>query len=130
MKKIIFFVGSLFFLNSCLQSTAMVGPSLTLAGGGNIYQSSFSYGASKIFEEETGMSTTEYVTFVFEEENKILKEENKLKKIREKKFQEDLYTLVMSNLEKTKKQNELISIVKFNLEKTRKKLTNNPNKNQ
>ena len=80
MKKIIFFVGSLFFLNSCLQSTAMVGPSLTLAGGGNIYQSSFSYGASKIFEEETGMSTTEYVTFVFEEENKILKEENKLKK--------------------------------------------------
>ncbi len=76
------------------------------------------------------MSTTEYVTFVFEEENKILKEENKLKKIREKKFQEDLYTLVMSNLEKTKKQNELISIVKFNLEKTRKKLTNNPNKNQ
>ena len=130
MKKIIFFVGSLFFLNSCLQSTAMVGPSLTLAGGGNIYQSSFSYGASKIFEEETGMSTTEYVTFVFEEENKILKEKNKLKKIREKKFQEDLYTLVMSNLEKTKKQNELISIVKFNLEKTRKKLTNNPNKNQ
>ena len=130
MKKIIFFVGSLFFLNSCLQSTAMVGPSLTLAGGGNIYQSSFSYGASKIFEEETGMSTTEYVTFVFEEENKILKEENKLKKIREKKFQEDLYTLVMSNLEKTKKQNELISIVKFNLEKTRKKLTNNPNKKQ
>ena len=52
MKKTVFFVGTLIFLNSCIQSTAMVGPSLTLAGGGNIYQSSISYGASKIFEAE------------------------------------------------------------------------------
>ena len=122
MKKIIFFVGSLFILNGCLQSTAMVGPSLTLAGGGNIYQSSFSYGASKIFEEETGMSTTKYIVSVLEEEKKVLEEGHKLNKIKEKKFKEDFYSLVLSNLEKTQKQNKLISLVKENLEETRTKL--------
>ena len=129
MKKNIFFVVSLFFLNSCIQSTAMVGPSLTLAGGGSIYQSSFSYGASKIFEEETGMSTTEYVASVFEEENENLKEKNKLNKIQDKKFKENFYTLVKSNIEKTKKQNQLISILKSNLKETKKKLISNSNKN-
>ena len=129
MIKIIFFIGSIFLLNSCIQSTAMVGPSLTLAGGGSVYQSGFSYGAGKIFEEETGMNTTELVVSVFEEENKLLQEKNKLNKIKEKKFKEDLYTLVFFNLEKTKKQNDLILAVKSNLEETRKKLISNSNKN-
>ncbi len=129
MKKTVFFVGTLIFLNSCIQSTAMVGPSLTLAGGGNIYQSSFSYGVNKIFEEETGMTTTDYVTSVFEEEDKNLQEKNKLNKIKDKKFKEDFYTLVMFNIEKTKKQNQLISIIKSHLEETKKQLISNSNKN-
>ncbi len=75
------------------------------------------------------MSTTEYVASVFEEENENLKEKNKLNKIQDKKFKENFYTLVMSNIEKTKKQNQLISILKSNLKETKKKLISNSNKN-
>ena len=68
---------SLLFLNGCLQSTAMVGPSITLAGGGSIYQSGFSYGVGKIFHEETGMSTTEFAISILNDENKKIKSRKK-----------------------------------------------------
>ena len=42
-----------------MQSTAMVGPAITLASTGNIYQAGFSFGAGKAVENETGMTTTE-----------------------------------------------------------------------
>ena len=129
MKKILFFVGSLFILNGCLQSTAMVGPSLSLAGGGNVYQAGFSYGAGKLVEKETGMSTAEYITSILEKEKKILEEENKINKIKEKKFKEDLYTLVLSNLKKTEQQNNLISMIKLHYEETKKELKSNFNSN-
>ena len=122
IKKIIFFICSLLFLNGCLQSTAMVGPSITIAGGGSIYQSSLSYGVGQIFEEKTGMSTTEFVI-------STLNNQNEKNKIKEKKLKNDLYKLVKTNLEKTRKQNELIILVKSNLEKTRQKLIINSDTN-
>ena len=81
----LFFVGSLFILNGCLQSTAMVGPSLSLAGGGNVYQAGFSYGAGKLVEEETGMSTAEYITSILEKEAALgkLEEDNKDARVEE-----------------------------------------------
>ena len=41
-----------------MQSTAMVGPAITLASTGNIYQAGFSF-EGKAVENETGMTTTE-----------------------------------------------------------------------
>jgi len=115
IKKIIFFICSFLLLNGCLQSTAMVGPSISIAGGGSIYQTSLSYGAGKVFEEETGMTTTEFIITTLDNQN----EKNKIEK---KKLNNDLYKLVKNNLEKTRKQNELIILVKSNLEKTKRKL--------
>ena len=69
IKKIIFFICSLLFLNGCLQSTAMVGPSISIAGGGSIYQTSLSYSAGKIFEEQTGMTATEFVISTLDHRN-------------------------------------------------------------
>ena len=70
----------------------MVGPAVTLASTGNIYQASFSYGANQAVEKETGMSATEYVSTIIKEPHK--KEKNKL--------DEDLFVLVKSNFEKTR----------------------------
>ena len=44
LKKIITGLFLLFFLNGCVQSTALLGPAYTLASTGNIYHAGLSYG--------------------------------------------------------------------------------------
>ena len=39
----------------------MVGPAITLASSGNIYHAGASLGANKAIENETGMSTSEFL---------------------------------------------------------------------
>ena len=95
MKKYILLLISLCFLNGCIQSTAMVGPAMTLASTGNIYQAGLSFSANKAVEKETGMQTHEYIS-------KIL-DENKLKKSNPNQFEKNLSTLLQVNFEKTRK---------------------------
>ena len=95
MKKYILLLISLCFLNGCIQSTAMVGPAMTLASTGNIYQAGLSFSANKAVEKETGMQTHEYIS-------KIL-DENNLKKSNTNQFEKNLSTLLQSNFEKTRK---------------------------
>ena len=95
MKKYILLLISLCFLNGCIQSTAMVGPAMTLASTGNIYQAGLSFSANKAVEKETGMQTHEYIS-------KIL-DENKLKKSNSNQFEKNLSTLLQVNFEKTRK---------------------------
>ena len=95
MKKYILLLISLCFLNGCIQSTAMVGPAMTLASTGNIYQAGLSFSANKAVEKETGMQTHEYIS-------KIL-DENNLKKSNSNQFEKNLSTLLQENFEKTRK---------------------------
>ena len=95
MKKYILLLISLCFLNGCIQSTAMVGPAMTLASTGNIYQAGLSFSANKAVEKETGMQTHEYIS-------KIL-DENNLKKSNTNQFEKNLSTLLQENFEKTRK---------------------------
>ena len=90
-KKIFFFIGILIFLNGCMQSTAMVGPTMTLVSTGNIYQAGLTLGANKAIENETGMTASEHL-------NKKIKKKNK-----ENKFEKKLLALIKSNYEKTRK---------------------------
>ena len=86
----------LFFLNNCMQSTAMIGPTMTLVSTGNLYQASLSYGANKAVEKETGMQTTEYLI------NKI--EDNQKKDIStDDEITKSLQILLELNIEKTRK---------------------------
>ena len=98
INKIIFFCFVSLLLSGCFQSTAMIGPAITLAStGGNIYHAGMSYGTNKAVEKETGMTTTEYISTVIEEaKEKKEKKENK-------KFNKKLIFLVKSNIEKTRK---------------------------
>ena len=79
-----------------MQSTAMIGPSMTLVSTGNIYNAGLSYGANKAVEKETGMQTSEYII------NKI----------------EDYPT---NNNIKEDQLNSLMILLELNIEKTKKK---------
>ena len=79
-----------------MQSTAMIGPTMTLVSTGNLYQAGFSYGANKAVEKETGMQTTEYLI------NKI--EDNQKKDIStDDEITKSLQILLELNIEKTRK---------------------------
>ena len=62
MKKISFLIFNLVILSGCVQSTAMLGPVLTAATTGNVYQTGFSYGANLTIKETTGKSPSEHVS--------------------------------------------------------------------
>jgi hypothetical protein len=58
--KIFFIFFSLIFLNGCLQTTALLGPGITVATTGNVLQAGFQYGANSVIEKETGKNTFEH----------------------------------------------------------------------
>ena len=60
-KKIIISIFAIYFLNGCVQSTALLGPAVTVASTGNVYQAGLSYGSSKALAKITGRTATENV---------------------------------------------------------------------
>ena len=95
IKKIVLYFCISLFLTGCYQSTAMVGPAITLASTGNVSQAGLAYFTNQAFQKETGMSTTEYVSTILEE---------KTKKNKNKKINEELMILVQTNFEETRKK--------------------------
>ena len=67
-------------MTGCYQSTAMVGPAITLASTGNVSQAGLAYLTNKAVEKETGMSAAEYVSTILEEKTKKNKKIKKMKK--------------------------------------------------
>ena len=61
MKKIIFVVVVTLFLNGCFQMIALVGPAISGAATGNIYQSALSYSLSYGVKKATGKTIIENV---------------------------------------------------------------------
>ena len=80
-------------LSGCAQSTAMLGPAITLASTGNLGQAGMTYFTNKAVEKETGMNTVTYVSKKIEQQNS-----------------------------KTKLKREFKNLVKTNFKKTRQKL--------
>ena len=94
LKKIIVGLFLLFFLNGCVQSTALLGPVYTMASNGNVFQAGLSYGSNQAVKEITGKSTTENIKS-FVDDNKI--------KVEEEENHEEFFALVKSRIEKTSK---------------------------
>ena len=99
IKKIVLYFCISLFLTGWYQSTAMVGPAITLASTGNVSQAGLAYITNKAVEKETGMSTTEYVSTILEEKTKKIKKTKKNEKIHE-----ELMILVQTNFEETRKK--------------------------
>ena len=53
-QKIYFLVLISVFLSGCIQSTALLGPGVTIATTGNIMQAGLQYGANTAIKNETG----------------------------------------------------------------------------
>jgi len=56
-KKIFYIFLIFFFLNGCIQSTALLGPGITIATTGNALQAGLQYGANTAIKNETGKDT-------------------------------------------------------------------------
>ena len=94
LKKIFAGLFLLFFLNGCVQSTALLGPAYTLASTGNIYQAGLSYGSSQAVKKITGKSPTENIRSLTN---------SKKSKIDEEQNYDEFFALVKNRVEKTSK---------------------------
>ena len=94
LKKIIVGLFLLFFLNGCVQGTALLGPAYTMASTGNIYHAGLSYGSNKAVKDITGKTPSENIKSLVD---------NKKIKIEKKKKQDEFFELVKSRIEKTSK---------------------------
>ena len=99
-KKIVFILMSVVLLTGCAQSTAFLGPAITVAATGNIVQGGFTYGTNEVIKRETGKDTMQYVSSLLQSEDKNLLEPED-KKIT---INEDLVALVESRIKKTRKK--------------------------
>ena len=92
IKKILTWIIAGIILSGCAQSTAMIGPVLTLASTGNASQAGLTFFTNKAVEKETGMDTVSYVSKKIEQQN------NKTK------LRRDFKNLVVTNFVKTREK--------------------------
>ena len=91
-KKIAIILMSVVLLTGCAQSTAFLGPAITVAATGNVVQAGFTYGTNEVFKKETGKDTIQYVSSLLEPEDKKVT------------INEDLVVLVESSIKKTRQK--------------------------
>jgi len=82
MKLIkLFFLLFIIILNGCAQSTALLGPGVTLATTGNAFQAGIQYGANTAIKNETGKDALTYVKDAVEQDQKQRKFNKDFKKM-------------------------------------------------
>ena len=77
MRKILIILLSLVFLSACAQSTALIGPAITIGNTGNVMQAGFSFGSNMAIKQTTGKTSGEHLASYVEkkkEKKKIRKE--------------------------------------------------------
>ena len=93
-KKIVIGLFIISFLGACAGPTAMIGPAYTLTSTGNVLQTGFSYGSSKLVKNYTGKIPMEN----FKEVTSSIKTKNVKKQTLES---DEFYILVKKRIEKT-----------------------------
>lgn len=91
LKKTLFILLSVLFLNGCLQSTAMLGPAITLGSTGNIMHAGLQFGANKAIKKETGKDTLTYIADAVDQG------------INDKKAKKELANLLENHIKKSRK---------------------------
>ena len=67
-KKIYLLVLISLILSGCIQSTALLGPGVTMATTGNIMQAGLQYGANSAIKKETGKDALTHLKSTLDEE--------------------------------------------------------------
>ena len=77
-KKIYLIVLISIFLSGCIQSTALLGPGVTIATTGNVMQAGFQYGANSAIKNETGKDALTHLKDAVDDEQENQKFEKKI----------------------------------------------------
>ena len=94
MKNILLISISFLLLGACAQSTALIGPAITVGTTGNVMQAGFSYASNMAVKKTTGKTPSEHISLYVEEK----KEEEKLKKS-EAKIRKEMVNYLQSHIE-------------------------------
>ena len=94
MKKIIVIIISFVFLGACAQTTALIGPAITVGSTGNVMQAGFSYGSNMAIKKTTGKTPSEHVSLYIED-----KKEGKRLKKREAIIRKEMVNYLQSHIE-------------------------------
>ena len=90
IRKVFLYIAIGSILSGCAQSTAMLGPAITLASTGNLSQAGITFVTNKAVKEETGMDTVSYVSKKIEQKNS------------KTKLRREFHNLVKNNFQKTR----------------------------
>ena len=78
-KKIYLLVLISLILSGCIQSTALLGPGVTIATTGNIMQAGLQYGANSAIKKETGKDALTHLKNTLDEEQDSQKLNKKIR---------------------------------------------------
>ena len=90
--KIFFITSYSIFLSGCFQTTSLIGPGVTVATTGNVFQAGLQYGANTALKNETGKDVITHIKDTVDERNK------------EKKFHVKLKQLIENRIETTRQK--------------------------
>tara|TARA_B100001175_G_scaffold269734_1_gene241637 strand:+ start:37 stop:354 length:318 start_codon:yes stop_codon:yes gene_type:complete len=101
INKIFIYIVIGLLLSGCAQSTAMLGPAITLASTGNISQAGLTFITNRAVKEETGMDTVSYVSNKIEQQNSKTKLKREFKKLVETNFVKTREKLILEDKSNT-----------------------------
>ena len=97
INKIFIYIVTGIILSGCAQSTAMLGPAITLASTGNASQAGIAFITNKAVQKETGMDTVSFVSQKFEKKNSKTKLRREFKKLVETNFAKTREKLILQD---------------------------------
>ena len=90
--NIFFVIFILIILSGCIQTTSLLGPGVTIATTGNVFQAGLQYGANTAIKNETGKDVLTHIKDKVDEKNK------------EKKFYVQFKQLIENRIETTRQK--------------------------
>ena len=97
IKKILIYIVSTAILSGCAQSTAMLGPAITLASTGNVSQAGIAFFTNKVVEKETGMNTVSFVSSKIEQNGSKTRIRREFKELVETNFEKTRQKLILED---------------------------------
>jgi len=94
MRNILLILISFLLLGACAQSTAFIGPAITVGSTGNVMQAGFSYGSNMAIKKTTGKTPSEHVSLYIED-----KKEGKRLKKKEAIIRKEMVNFLQSHIE-------------------------------
>ena len=101
IRKILTYIVVGIILSGCAQSTAMIGPAITMASSGNVSQAGLTFITNKAVEKETGMNTVSYVSKKIEQQNTKTKLKRDFKNLVETNFVKTREKLILQDKSNT-----------------------------